>query len=353
MSFFDKIFHPIHTESVVLVDISADSVAGAYAHYREGETPDLLYTYRLPIEMHEGEPHETSMLRALSALGNILIREGAPVLARATGSGRAKNILVSVDAPWQETKIRTESFERKTDFIFTKKMIANVLEKTSSSLPGKILADESVIGTILNGYETHEPYGKKIRRASVVVLTSFIDQKISDGIVTIFKGIFHTKDVFSIAGSSLRYQALRKMFPHEHDTLILDAMGSLISIALVRKNLLVDVAELSDDAVTGSIDGGIDLWVQKVMKEFVELAERYPLPRNIFLLAKEQDATLLEQAFKTSKLGGLWLSDNPPKIVPVLASHSTGFVRQVTTDPPDLPLLLMTLFWQHHPKTEE
>ena len=331
-------------KSIVLIDISADSVAGAYAHYKESEMPTLLYARRLPIELHDGEPHETSMLRTFSTLGNTLIREGAPTLARSTGSGSADAILVSVDAPWQETKVRTESFEQKSDFIFTKKMVATVFEKTSVAPLGNVLADESIIGTILNGYETREPYGKKVHRASVIILTSLIKQKVSDGIVTVAKSLFHTKNIFSIAGSSLRYQAVRRMFPHERDALILDAMRSLISIALVRKNLLVAVAEVSDAVI-----GDDNLHIKKIVDEFAELAKQYPLPRTIFLLSQGRDHSLLEEAFKTSKLGGLWLSDNPPKVVSVLASHITGFVRQVATEPPDLPLLLMALYWQHRP----
>ncbi len=331
-------------KSIVLIDISAGSVAGAYAHYKKGEMPTLLYTQRLPIELHDGEPHETSMLRTFSTLGNTLIREGAPILMRSTGSGSADAILVSIDTPWQETKIRTESFEQKSDFVFTKKMVSAVLEKTSITPPGKVLADESVIGTVLNGYETREPYGRKVHRASVIILTSLIKQKVSDGIVTVAKSLFHTKNIFSIAGSSLRYQAVRRMFSHERDALILDAMGSLISVALVRKNLLVAVAEVS-----GVVAGDDDLRIKKIMDEFAELARQYPLPRTIFLLSQERGSSFLEEAFKTPKLGGLWLSDNPPKVVPVLASHITGFVRQITTTPPDLPLLLTAFFYQHGP----
>ncbi len=343
MNFFSNIFNSIRTESIVLIDISAGSVAGAYAHYTEGKTPSLLYTRRLPIEMREKEPHEKAMLRALEILSDALIREGAPVLARATGNGRADTILVSVDAPWQETKVRTEYFERKTPFAFTKRMVTAALEKTSVSTEGKVLADESIIGTILNGYETREPYGKKVHRASVVVLTSLIDEKVSAGIVGILRKLFHTKNILSIAGSSLRYQAMRTVFPHERNALILDAIGQLISVALVRKDLLVAVIEMSD-----AVSTDVDSWVQKVIGEFIELAKEHPLPRTIFLLAQEQNSSSLEQALNAAKLGKLWLSDNPPKIVPVRAGHLTSLIRQVTTSPPDLPLLLMTLFWQHH-----
>ena len=97
MSFLD-IFHKKekHVESVVLIDIAADSVAGAYARYTEGENPTLLYTNRLPIEIRDVEPHEQAMLRALKTLGDGLIRDGAPILMRATGSGSVDSILISI-----------------------------------------------------------------------------------------------------------------------------------------------------------------------------------------------------------------------------------------------------------------
>ncbi len=345
MSFFGELFHPTRAESLVLIDVSAGSVAGAYAYYKEGETPALLYTRRLPIEIRGDEPHDRAMLRTLEALGSNLIRDGAPILARTTGSGSADTILVSVDAPWQETKVRTELFERKTPFTFTKSMVATALEKTSIKAPGKLLADESIIGTILNGYETSEPYGKKAHRASVVILTSLIDANVSENIITTLRSLFHTKNILSIAGSSLRYQAMRTAFPHERDAIILDAIGPLISIALVRKDLLVAVTEVSEGVSTSDTSP----WVQKVVGELTELAKLYPLPRTIFLLAQEQDVSSLERVLNAAKLGVLWLSDNPPKVVSVLASHIVGSIQQMTTATPDLPLLLMTLYWQHRP----
>lgn len=326
----------------MFIDISAGSVAGAYAHYKKGEAPSLLYTRRLPIEIREEEPHEKAMLRALEVLGSALIREGAPVLARATGSGRADTILVSVDSPWQETKIRTEYFERKTPFLFTKSMVEAALKRTSLTTKGKILADESIIGSILNGYETHKPYGKKVHRASIVILTSLIDEKISNDIAKILRGIFHTEDILSIAGSSLRYQAMCTAFPHERDILILDAIGQLISVSLVHNDLLVAVVEMS-----GAVSTDIDSWIQNVMDKFTELAKKHPLPRTIFLLAQEQDYSSFEQALNSAKFSELWLSDNPPKIVPVRSGHISGLIKQTATSHPDIPLLLMTLYWQH------
>lgn len=344
MSFFSKLFGSARAQSLVLIDISAGSVAGGYARYQEGAPPILLYSRRLPIEIQGNEPHERAMLRALGALGSALISEGAPILMRHTGSGSADTVFFSVDAPWQETKVRTESFERKTPFTFTKSMVATALEKTSITVPEKVLADESVIGTTLNGYETREPYGKKVTRATIIVLTSFIDARVSEGIVQTLRGLFHTRSIFSIAGSSLRYQAMRAAFPHERNALIFDIIGPLFSIALVRKGFLVAVTETPESISVKSAGR----WTEKVVNELTQLAERYPLPRTIFLLAQEQDIPSLEEALTAVRLGGLWLSDNPPRIVSVMPSHLSEFVQQAASASPDLSLLLMALYWQYH-----
>ena len=113
----------------------------------------------------------------------------------------------------------------------------------------------------------------------------------------------------------------------------------------MRRGLLVAVTEVSESASaqdTGAL-------VQEIVDELTELAKRFPLPRTIFLLQEEKDASVLEKSLNAAKLAGLWLSDNPPTIVSVFPNHITEFVKQVATTPPDLSLLLMALYWQHRP----
>lgn len=331
----------------MLVDIGTDSVAGAYAKYVESEKPVLLYTKRVPISVRKNEPHENAMLRALKELGSTLIVEGAPILMRATGNGRADTILVSIDAPWQRTSVRTEHFERKTSFIFTKSMVGTALKKTGIIPAGTLLADESIIGTVLNGYQTHDPYGKRVHCASIVILTSFIDKKVLAGIAKTLQSLYHTSHIFFIAGSSLRYQAMRTAFPHERDMLILDATGSMTSISLVRNNIFVALAEVEDSTTH------MKEWVQKITHELSVLAKQYPLPRTVFLLTQESKITSLQKMLETVRTEKLWLSDDPPKIVPVLGNHVSGLLRQIITAPHDLQLLLMVLFWQYHTSEEK
>lgn len=328
-------------ESVVLVDVNANSVAGAYAHYIEGKPPVIVYTRRLPIESHANESREAAMLRALQILGETLVREGAPALARATGSGSAREIIVSVDAPWEETSMRTESFEDDHSFLFTRNLVAAKLKETATQAEGKKLVDESIVGSILNGYETRNPYGKEARRASIIILTSSLDEAVAERVITILRGVFHASHVRPIAGSSLRFQAMQKAFPHERDALILDATGPFASIALVRKGIVVSIS-----GVNVSRASTTESWIRHVEGELAELAQHYPLPRTIFLLAREAETAALRETLDAANLGKLWLSDNPPKIVSVFADHIAPLVQHASSAPPDLILLFMAIYYQ-------
>jgi len=340
MGFFENLFHKKeNTDSVVLIDISTSSVAGAYATFVAGERSTILHTRRMPVEVHDKEQKTRAMLRALKMLGDTLIRDGAPSLLRATGSGRADSVLVSIDAPWQETSVRTEHFEQNEPFVFTREMVVAALEKTNTAPPGKLLADESIIGTTLNGYQTNDPYDKEASRAAIIIMKSLIDRRVAESITTVIRGVFHTEDILPIAGSSLRYQAMRIAFPHERDSLIIDASSrEVTSLFLVRKSLLVNTTEVEKHAKDAAA------WARSVADTLKDIASRYPLPRTVFLLAHEPEISLLRETLDAEKIERFWLSDNPPKVVSILGSHVSTLVRQTTTTPADLSLLLMALF---------
>ena len=347
MGFFGNFFRSKRSESVIFIDIGTGSIAGACAQYTENKLPTVLYMRRLPIEIQENEPHERAMLRAFEMLNAILIREGIPVLAHSTGSHTIDAILVSIGSPWQETSVHVEHIAPQTDFVFTKHLVAETIQKVSPRTPGKIFSDATVLATVINGYETHNPYGKRVHHASITILTSLIDQSLNDSLLLNLHNSYHTKCITLIASSSLRYQALCIAFPHERDVLILDVTGPLAAIALVRKSLLVAVSETPKGAILSS-----GTRINEFMYNFGEIAKQYPLPRVVLLLARDPDVDSVKQVLGTMDFSSLWLSNNPPKIVPILANQLTGFVHQTTTVPPDLPLLLMALYYQYrNPKT--
>lgn len=340
MGFLARLFHKDHsTESIIVIDIGADSVGGAYVHYETGALPTLIYTQRIKTENHEGEAREHAMLRTLEQLANDLLVKGAPALARATGSGRADLVLVSIDAPWQETTVRSEVFESETPFSFTKSLVTKKLAETQKTPDKKILADESIVGTILNGYETRDPWGKRAHSATIMVLTSLIEKFVAHDVISVLRRTFHTGRILPIAGNSLRYQATRTVFPHEQSALILDVSNdSHAALAVIRNNLFVVMLQ-----VPGSPSE--EAWGATLAAKLAEVAANYPLPRTIFLLARDADTQKLKEILASATIGKLWLTDSPPKIITIIASQLSESVRQAAPDSADLPLSLMAIYY--------
>lgn len=342
MSVFSNLFQKKETlvESVVLIDIGATSIAIAYVHYQKDTLPELLYSERIPIEEQENETREHAMLHTLETLGNGAIGRGVSALTRATGKGESDLILVSIDAPWQETHVRSETFETAEPFIFTHKLVNNKLEETRSSTSEKMIVDETIIGSTLNGYETRNPYGKKAQYASIVILTSLIEKGIAKGIVSTLHRLFHTNDILPIAGNSLRYQAIRLLFPYEQDAIILDASNdTFISIALIRKGIFVTLFQVPEIREDESL-------INTLTNELSLMATRYPLPRTIFLLSRESDTTVLAQALNYAPFTKLWFSETPPKIILISVSQMSAAVKQ-SSESTDLICSLMAIYYQN------
>lgn len=346
MSLFGFVTGKRKSESIALIDIGTDSIGGAYMHLRENELPVMVFMRRIMVEFREDEPRDKAMLRALKTVSDILIKEGAPVLSRATGSGSVHQVLVSIDAPWQKTTIRREYFEQDKPFTFTKSFAAAALQKVKSELPDKMRIEESIIGTILNGYETQSPYNEEAHRAEIIVLASLIDETVAREVEEALQEVFQTRHIELIAGSSLRFQALQIVFPHERNALIFDAAYSLTTIALIRHDLLVSILE-AESTVTAEAQ-----WVKTVSEKLIELSKYYPLPRTIFLIVRETMTGALQKSLQDANLGKLWLTDTPPRIIGVVSSHLASAIKQSNASPPDVTLLLMGLYIQHHAKDE-
>lgn len=324
------------------VDIGARRVAGALVRYVGSDIPTVVYTRVCAIDLHEGEEHSAAMLRALAALVAVLAEEGVSELVRAVRRHKIDSVLVSIDAPWQETAIHSERVVEEQEFVCTERMVSDLVANMSAPVAGKTYVDASVVGTILNGYEVHDPYGKRARNATFIILTSLIDDAVVAGVREAVHSLTRTKRVALIAGTSLRYQALRVVFRHEDNALILDATGPLPEVALVHNGFLVATAETPDGpAVSGQAS------TEDFMRGFADLAKQYPLPPTIFLLARFDEMEAMKAKLDAVKFNTLWLSDNPPRIIQLLTSHMTGLVRQLTTTPPDLPLLLMALYYRY------
>jgi len=341
MGLFGKLFNKERNETVALIDIGAETISGAYVRYAGKQTPAILYTSHVPIEIQKEKAHSEAMLRAVEILATTMSKEGVAAVVRATKKGVTDSVLVSVDAPWQETVIKVEHIQQETAFTFTERMALEVLKKVSPRVEGMVYSESKIIGSVLNGYVTPDPYGKQVRHAEIVILTSLIDEGVDKKVRELLHDLFGAK-ICLMTGAALRYQAMRVAFPHENDVIVLDVTATFPEIALIRKGMLMATAYSSQKNRKSSA-----LTAATLKSELQVIAEAYPLPRKIFLLARTSDLDERKKFLESVDFSSLWLSDNPPRIVAIETSHLLGLVRQMTTSVPDLPLLLMALHYKY------
>lgn len=370
--------------NVALIDVSSASVRGAYARIEEGNIPVVYYTAYLPIDPSvdgtmPGDLPPLQMIECVNAIGERLVREGAPVLREATGSGDVRHVFVSIGAPWQESTVRIETIEEAKPFVFTKQLVEGATRK--NEVPeGKIEAGEAVVATMLNGYESRKPFGKRVSRADLVILSSTIDKAVAETVERSLRRTYHTHDVRMTAFAPVAYEVLRDLYPHQDDFLVFDVAGTATDVVFVKKGLLADVRTLSagvhdllhaarTSGVTGTglvgfgtgAGGIIDparnarfagraaevqqAWLSSLREALADFASRHPLPRTIFLLADGETRDYLRRLLDAESLRSLWLSSEPVKIIPVMPAQFAEVVAFRGKAAGDAYLAMLALYY--------
>jgi hypothetical protein len=365
----------------ILIDIGSASVGGAYAHIESNGRPTIHYATRIIIETRDGETVDASMVRTLKEVTDALVKDGAPQVRRETGNAHADGVLVSVAAPWQETKIRTETTQAVRPFLFTKKLLSELVAKNAKIPEDRIDSGDSVIATILNGYETANPFGKHVKRVELVVLSSTLQKDVTDEVEKTLRGAFHTHQISFTGFAPASYQVFRDLYPHEHDYLLLDIRGVRSDLAFIQRGLLMDVGSIqlgTHDLLSlgrAAIDDGVQItprtgdlgasylnpernarfgvrvaeaqehWVSGLAELLRTFSNKHALPRTLFLLADDDVRGYLIRALDAPILHSLWLSDEPLRIVPVTPAQFSSYVRLQGDVAGDIFLELLALYY--------
>lgn len=355
-----------------LIDIGSASVGGAYAVYDAGAVPTIVYTARVAVERREGEEEREAMLRSLAFLEKLLIEEGAPTLRRERGSGEIQEVLVSVSAPWQDTIIASTKLVEEKPFVFSHAHLEKAMRTLPEPPEGRILSGRTLIASTLNGYETPNPFGKKVTRAELVILSSTIEKETGKEVEASLRHTFHTHAVTLTGFGPVAYAAFQKLYPHQKDFMVLDVSGASTDVAFVKRGHLAGVASVplglstlysaaiaagrrtrsGGDAVIdpetnrafGKEAEAIETaWLEGLRGVLSAFSETQALPRMVFLLADDGAREYLKRTLEESALRSLWLSGDPLSVVAMAPGHYSNHVRTKGIATCDLPLVILAL----------
>lgn len=359
MSFFRR---RAARESALLIDVGSGSVGAAYLSHGGASKPALLHAVRVPTDEHEPA-------KAVAEAVKRVVTEGAPLLRDATGSGHASRAVVAIASPWQKLHAETVRKEAPAPFSVTNGVLKELTEPKGETPMGFEKLDATIIAILLNGYQVREPIGKKAKNAEAVVVTTYAEQRLMDGTRKALRELAHIREASFVSFPWISYEAIRELYPHERDYLILDAAGRATDISVVSRGLLADSASaakgtriltartpnaangtealesgvhvIRDLADKSAYESGKQEWLDCIVEALGLLAKRQALPRTIFLLADPDTLNYVQTLMDEDRVRSLWLTSEQLSVMPVAPSQLSARIVADSHDANDAFMLLV------------
>ncbi len=363
--------------NVAVIDIRSSSIGAAYATLYKNAAPHVVYSVRIPLDPHATEPMGEALPRTLEAVLNQLVKMGAPILHKASGSGRVEKVLVTFTAPWHSSKVYSRVIERDKSFVFTRQALEEALKEAHPKEENHSSVSEIVIATLLNGYEVANPFNKRVKSAEMIMLSSSLEDALMNTVSKAVHKALHQSHIEFGAFMPEAYGILRDLYPHQKDFLVLDVGNEATDLLLAKHGLLVSVnciphgvGEIARAArgvglsspnvptapVVGSVidatrDSTFESKVGQAEQVFLNevkislgtLAKQEPLPRTVFLIAEESVRDFLKRLLDAPDLRSLWLSDEAISIMPVQPVQFSPYLQSNAEEVVDPALGLLVL----------
>jgi hypothetical protein len=376
----------------LICDIGNKSVGIALVEYTFGEnTPNIIFSERL----YSNSRREKDLENTLSVLTkdlNVLLYN---VLSHSViNKIKPDKIYCFYSSPWYVAQTHILKVKQVEPLVFTQQVLNKILEETehhflsskdnkSSSVETSnlVLAEKRVTNVKLNGYSTHNPFGKKAKEIEVSVFLSAILEEtgllVEDSIKRIWKNIpieHHTfpvasfsilKTVFNTFGSFLLVHIAGDVTDLSlvHDNKILDTvsfpMGKVSIVERIEKecNLDYELAlsafsmyikdEIHPENTTRlnqAIDQAKKDWTAHFENSCSLLMKNTIIPPSVYIVASEKTLPFFEKVIKNFGFGGYLSADKELKIYPVTKDLFNKHITYSSPGNKDLFLEIETLY---------
>ena len=255
-SFFSK----DKVELGVVFNIGSSSVGAGLVKFRRGQVPHVVYTVREQIPYQEVVSPERFLSDMLTTLGTVhgrLHKEGlAHLKFTEYGAHRIRHAFYAFSSPWAASQTKIATVENKEPIIVTRDMIDGVVMKAEKNFEVEVIdptkdpelkdklsvIEKRIIQIRLNGYEVRDPYGKEAKTVDISFFISLVPKMVIDRISESTLGALHPKDMRFTSSQLASYSAIRDVFSHRDDFILLEIGGEVSDVSVVKNGLVLETA---------------------------------------------------------------------------------------------------------------
>lgn len=376
-------------ECMVVFDVGSGSVGGALVLHSKKSPPTVLYSTRSEILFKQEITASRLLSLCLRALSEVVLALTHEGFDKAGFSQRRLPIveaLVSLSAPWTASKtsflrVKNERPVRITEAMF-RMLLADDRRNTVSSVPkGGIEIEHKLVKSVLNGYETAEPYGKEALTAEFTTLSSYSLPKVTEKIADIISHLLHTNRTSFHSFSLLSFTVLRELFPLCENFIFLDVSAEQTEVSVVKKNVSLETISFPfgknhliralereramppsgaesfislyaegkaegklSAATVKSIEGFGEEWLLHFYKAMSSFSEEVFLPETLYLTADAHIAPLMEHVISKGDFTKFTLASAPFHTIFIDANVLTPYIRTTATVTADPFISLIALY---------
>ena len=233
-------------QPVVIFDIGSASIGGAVV-FPGKEVPRISYCTRIYLPFPEKADKQHLLPQIEEVLSQVVGRvQKEGLRSKGKESMVPKEIVCVLSSLWSNTRTTSASFEHKERFVVTDNIMDNLLaqiHKTNEEdkEDTTVTIEEVVVNSLLNGYPTRFPLGKRAQRIDVSFLESTVAKSLHEKMDDVIYKVF-SPDIplllrsFTLVGFSVT----RDVFDDVKDFILIDVTGEITEISVVRDSALED-----------------------------------------------------------------------------------------------------------------
>ncbi len=238
----------------LICDIGSASVAIAVVDSSKS-IPHIVFSETVPLLI--GESFNQSELeknvylyfsQAVASVSSALQKE-----LSALPDKRITHASIVFSSPWYATKISTVIIEKSKAFLLDEKTVEDIIfdeerKFEQEALSGGYAAhfkqdlhviERELVRVKLNGYETTNPYLKKVLHAELSIGMSLVPHKLLLTLVTMLKDTFHIEHSRSYTFPLVSFGTISTLFPHDTDFISLDITGEMTDVTYVEDHSII------------------------------------------------------------------------------------------------------------------
>lgn len=307
---------------------------------------------------------------------------------------RPKEIHLILAAPWYLAQTRVAKIERPEPFLIGRQFLESILsgevrafEKEGERSGSIILGVENraievkTMKILLNGYETRQPLGKKVKTMSVSLFISLSSERILKSLVGAVHKIYHHGSPSLHSLPALIWSTTLELNPAEHDFLIVEVGGEITEVLLSLAGRIVEVTSFPlgqnfllrvlaarfatlpaevrsllhshlEGTLSPSVSGKVSEAIAHVRQEWLKAFQKvlelsaadYILPDKCFLLARFPTAPLFRDFIAGPALSQYTGSGKPFTVTLLGGDFFKKFLPQAPVPSPDTSIIIAAAF---------